>query len=88
MFSKDFLYEEAIYEWKKVKEIKQEINKDYPVYTTDDKKKDKTYDFLDLLRSLGRDIQSHVLTLNDALEEQIKQMMKKMIKYIFIKSLR
>ena len=88
MFSKDFLYEEAIYEWKKVKEIKQEINKDYPVYTTDDKKKDKTYDFLDLLRSLGRDIQSHVLTLNDALEEQIKQMIKKMIKYIFIKSLR
>ena len=58
MFSKDFLYEEAIYEWKKVKEIKQEINKDYPVYKTDDKKNDKTYDFqkFKTTRYLGREI--------------------------------
>ena len=45
MLSKDFLSEKAIYELKKIKEIKQELDEDDSIYKTSDKKKDKTYDF-------------------------------------------
>ena len=66
--------EEARYELKKIKTIEQEINNDRLIHKTGNKKKDKTYYFQksETILSFGREIYSGILTLNDALEEQIK----------------
>ena len=71
-FWKDFLTEEA-YELNKIKEIKQEINRQELVYKTDNKKKHNTYDFqkFQIIRYFEREIYSGILTLNHALEKQI-----------------
>ena len=73
LFSKDFLYEEVIHEWNKIKEIEQKINRDGSVYKTCNKKKDQIYNFqkFETLRYFGREIHNGILALNDALEEQI-----------------
>ena len=74
-FSKDLLTEEAIYELNKIIEIEQKINSDHLIYETDDKKKDnKTYDFQKFKAIIfsEREIYHDELTLEDALEKQIK----------------
>ena len=64
--------EEARDELKKIKTIAQEINKDKLIHKTDNKKKDETYfQKSKTILSFGREIYSGILTLNDALEEQI-----------------
>ena len=45
MFPKYFLTEEVRYELNIILEIEQKFNRDDLIYKTDDKKKDKTYDF-------------------------------------------
>ena len=55
-FSKDLLSEEAIYKSNKIIEMQQKISRDDLIYETDNKKKDKTYNFqkLKTIRSFGR----------------------------------
>ena len=45
LFSKYFLTEEVRYELNIILEIEQKFNRDDLIHKTDDKKKDKTYDF-------------------------------------------
>ena len=74
MFSKDFLTEEAINKLIKIVEIEQKINRGNLIYKTDDKKKDKKYDCqkFKAIRYFRREIYNNKLTLEDALQEQIK----------------
>ena len=74
MFSEDLLTEEAIYDACRIIEIEQKINRDNLVYKTGDQKKGKTYDFQKFKAriSFQRGIYNDELTLEDALEEQIK----------------
>ena len=72
MFSKNDLNEEATYELKKL--WKWKINSIKMIYKTGSKKNDKTYDFqlLETIRSFGREICNNDLSLDDALEHQIR----------------
>ena len=74
MFSKDFLNVKATYELNKVVEIKNKLHSDDLIYRTDNRKKDKTYDFqkFKTRRSFGREIYINDLSLDDALELQIR----------------
>ena len=72
--SKDFLTEEAIYESNKIKEIEQKTNRDDLIYKTIAKKKNRKNDLQELktIRSFRRETPNDELTLEDALEEEIK----------------
>ena len=72
MFSKNDLNEEATYELKKL--WKWKTNSIKMIYKTSNKKNDKTYDFqlLKTIRSFGREIWNNDLSLDDALEHQIR----------------
>ena len=72
MFSKNDLNEEATYELKKL--WKWKTNSIKMIYKTSNKKNDKTYDFqlLKTIRSFGREICNNDLSLDDALEHQIR----------------
>ena len=72
MFSKNHLNEEATYELKKL--WKWKTNSIKMIYKTSNKKNDKTYDFqlLKTIRSFGREICNNDLSLDDALEHQIR----------------
>ena len=72
MFTEDFLNEEATYELNKITEI--ENNTDDLIYKTGNKRKDKTYDFqkFTTIRSSGKEIYSNSLSLDGALEQEIK----------------
>ena len=72
MFSKNDLNEEATYELKKL--WKWKTNSIKMIYKTSNKKNDKTYDFqlLKIIRSFGREICNNDLSLDDALEHQIR----------------
>ena len=74
MFSKDSLNEEGTYELNKIVEIENKLNRDNLVYKTGNKKKDKTYNFqmFKTIWSFGREISSNYLSLDDALELQLK----------------
>ena len=71
MFSKHFLNEEATYELNKIVEIENRV--DF-IYKSGNKKKDNTYDFqkFKTIRSFGRNIYNNDLSLDDALEQQIR----------------
>ena len=71
MFSKDFLSEKAIYELDKINEIEQRISRIDLIYKTGTKKKDKNISKFKTIRCFGREIYSGILTLDDALKEQI-----------------
>ena len=73
MFSKEFLYEEAVYELYKIKDIEEKINRDDLIYKSGNKKQDKKFDFekFKIIKSFGREIYSDNLTLDDVLGEQI-----------------
>ena len=55
-FSKDFLNEEATYEFNKIVDMENKIDINYLIYKTGSQKKDKTYDFqkFKTIRSFGR----------------------------------
>ena len=73
MFSKEFLYEEAVYELYKIKDIEEKINRDDLIYKSGNKKQDKKFDFekFKIIKSFGREIYCDNLTLDDVLGEQI-----------------
>ena len=71
MFSKDFLSEKATYELDKINEIEQRISRIDLIYKTGTKKKDKNISKFKTIRCFGREIYSGILTLDDALKEQI-----------------
>ena len=74
MSSKDFLNVKATYELNKVVEIKNKLHSDDLIYRTDNRKKDKTYDFqkFKIRRSFGREIYINDLSLDEAFELQIR----------------
>ena len=74
MFLKDFLNEEATYELNKIVEMKYKLNIDDLIYKTGNKIKNKTYDFQNFKarRSFEREIYKNDLSLDDALELQIR----------------
>ena len=73
MFSKEFFYEEAVYELYKIKDIAEKINRDDLIYKSGNKKQDKKFDFekFKIIKSFGREIYCDNLTLDDVLGEQI-----------------
>ena len=74
MFSEDSLNEKGPYELNKIVEMQYKLNRDNLIYKTGNKKKNKTYDFqmFKTLWSFGRGIYNNYLSLDDALELQIK----------------
>ena len=60
MFSKEFFYEEAVYELYKIKDIAEKINRDDLIYKSGNKKQDKKFDFekFKIIKSFGREIYS------------------------------
>ena len=58
----------------KVVEIENKINRDYLIYKTGNKENDRRYDFQisKSIRSFGRDIHNNDLSLDRALEQQIR----------------
>ena len=60
MFPKEFLYEEAVYELYKIKDIAEKINRDDLIYKSGNKKQDKKFDFekFKIIKSFGREIYS------------------------------
>ena len=72
MFSKDFLIEEASYELNKIVEIENKLNRDDLIYKTVNKKKDKIYQKFTTIRAFGREIYNNDLSIDDALELQIR----------------
>ena len=74
LFSKDFLNEEATFELNKIVEMKNKLNRDDLIHKTGNKKKDKTYVFqkFKTIRSFEREIYNNHLSLDDALELQIR----------------
>ena len=74
MFSKYFLNEEATYELTKIVEIENKLDGNNLFYKTGNKKNDKTYDFqtFETIRYFGREIYNSDLSLDDALEQQIR----------------
>ena len=55
-------------------EIENKINRDYLIYKTGNKKSDRRYDFQmsRSIRSFGREIHNNDLSLDGALEQQIR----------------
>ena len=74
LFSKEFLIEEAIYEFNKFAETEKKITRSDFICKTGNKKKVKKYDFQKFknTRSFGREIYSHSLSLEDILKQQIR----------------
>ena len=74
MFSKDFLNYKATYELNKIVELENKLHRDDLSYKTANKKKDKTYNFqkFKTVTSFGREIYNNHLSLDDAVEQQIK----------------
>ena len=75
MFSKDFLNEETTYELNKIVEKENKLNRYDLIYKTGMViKLDKTYDFrkFKTIRSIGRKIYKRDLSLDGALEQQIR----------------
>ena len=58
MFPKDFLNEENKYELNEIVEMENKLNRNYLIYKTGNKKKEKTYDFqkFTTIRSFGKEI--------------------------------
>ena len=58
MFPKDFLNEEDKYELNEIVEMENKLNRNYLIYKTGNKKKEKTYDFqkFTTIRSFGKEI--------------------------------
>ena len=73
MILKDFVNEEATYELKKIVEMENKLDRNGFIYKTDNKKKNKTYDFqkFQTIRSFGRENCNSDLLLDDAPEQQI-----------------
>ena len=57
-----------------MKDMEPKINRDDLIYKTGDKKKDITYIFqkFKTTRSFGREVSGSIITLNNALSEQLK----------------
>ena len=74
MFPKDFRNVEATDELNKIVEMEKKLNRDDLIYKTGNKKKDKTFDFqkFKIKRSFGREFYRNDLSLDDALEPQIR----------------
>ena len=74
MFSKDYRNEEATYELNKIVEMENKLDENDLTYKICDKKKEKTYDFQEFatIRPFGREIWNNDLSLDDALEQQIR----------------
>ena len=74
MFSKDYLNEDATYQLNKTAEMEIELDRNYFIYKTGNKKKDKTYDFwkFKTIRSFGIKLSNNNLSLDDALEQWIR----------------
>ena len=74
MFSKDYLNEEATYQLNKTAEMENELDRNYLIYKTGNKKKDKTYDFRNFktIRSFGIELSNNNLSLDDILEQWIR----------------
>ena len=74
LFSKNFLNEEATFELNKIVEMENKLNRNYLIYKTGNKKKDKIYDFqkFKTIRSFGREIYNNDLPLDDVIELQIR----------------
>ena len=74
MFPKDFRNIEATDELNKIVETEKKLNRDDLIYKTGNKKKDKTCDFqkFKIKRSFGREFYRNDLSLDDALEPQIR----------------
>ena len=74
LFSKDFLNEGATYELNKSVKMKNKQNRDNLIYKTGNKKKNKSYDFqkCKTIRSFGRKIYKNNLSLDDAIELQVR----------------
>ena len=79
MFSNDFLNEEAMYKLGKFVEMGNKLNRDDLINKTGNKKKDEIYDFQNfkVIRSFGREIYNNDLSQDDALEQQIKNLINK-----------
>ena len=73
LLAKYFLSKEAIYELNKIEKIEQKISRNDLIYKTGNKNRDKTYDFqkLKTTRSFGKEIYRGIVTLDNALEEQV-----------------
>ena len=71
---KNFLNEKATYELNKIVEMENKLNRDNLISKTGNYKKDKTYDFqkFKTTRSFRREIYNNDLSLDDALELQIR----------------
>ena len=74
MFSKDYLYGEAICELSKIVEMENKFDRNNLIYKTGNNKKDKTFDFQNFktIRSSRREIYNNYLSLDDAIEQQIR----------------
>ena len=74
LFSKDFLYGEAICELSKIVEMENKFDRNNLIYKTGNNKKDKTFDFQNFktIRSSRREIYNNYLSLDDAIEQQIR----------------
>ena len=74
LFSKDFLNEGATYELNKSVKMKKKQNRDNLIYKTGNKKKSKSYDLqkCKTIRSFGRKIYKNNLSLDDAIELQVR----------------
>ena len=75
LFSNDFLNEEDTHELNKIVEMENKLNRKDLIYKTGNKKKDKTYHFhmkFKAIRYFGREIYNNDLSLDDALEQQIR----------------
>ena len=76
MFLKHFLNEEATCEFNKIVEMHNKLKTSRVdlIYKTGNKKNDKTYDFqtFETIRSFARKNYNNFLSLDDALEQQIR----------------
>ena len=71
MFSKNYQNEEATYQLNKTAEMENELDRNYLIYKTGNKKKDKMYDFRNFktIRSFGIELSNNNLSLDDILEQ-------------------
>ena len=74
MCSKNYLNEESTYELKKIVEMENKLNRNNLICKAGNKKKDKMYDFqmFERKRYFGRENYNNDLSLDDALEQQIR----------------
>ena len=63
-----------MYKLNKIVEMENKLDRNDLIYETSNKKKDKTYDFqkFKTIRSFGRKIYNNDLSLDDAIEQQIR----------------